>query len=196
MAIIPLNKESDLLAKIAEGDERAFKIVYEFYQHKIYTFCLPILHSEILSEEVVQESMLKLWSMGYQLKTIVNLDGYLKSIARNRALDLLRQQKLVARADHKLSNSWTEAHNETEEQIMLNDTNKVLKDAIDQLPRQQKLVYELSQQKGLKNDDIAVQLNLSPATVQTHLKLAKKFLREQIRKNTDIAILIILLKLL
>lgn len=196
MAIIPLDKETDLLAKIAEGDERAFTIVYEFYQHKIYTFCLPILHSEILAEEVVQESMLKLWRMGCQLKTIINLDGYLKSIARNRALDLLRHQKLVERTDQKLTHSWTEEHNETEEQIILNDTNKVLKDAIGHLPKQQKLVYQLSQQKGLKNDDIAAQLNLSPATVQTHLKLAMKFLREHIRKNTDIAILIILLKLL
>lgn len=196
MAIIPLNKETDLLAKIAEGDERAFTVVYEFYQHKIYTFCLPILHSETLAEEVVQESMLKLWRMGCKLKTIINLDGYLKSIARNRALDLLRHQKLVARTDQKLIHSWTEEHNETEEQIILNDTNKVLIDAIGQLPKQQKLVYQLSQQKGLKNEEIAAQLSLSPATVQTHLKLAMKFLREQIRKNTDIAILIILLKLL
>ncbi|MNJ87631.1 ECF RNA polymerase sigma factor SigL [compost metagenome] len=196
MAIILLNNENDLLAKIAEGDERAFTIIYEFYQHKIYTFCLPILHSELLAEEVVQETMLKLWRMGYQLKTIKSLDSYLKSIARNRAIDLLRHQKLVDRTDQNLAYSWTELHNGTEEEIILNDTKKVLKDAIDQLPKQQKLVYQLSQQKGLKNDEIAIQLNLSPATVQTHLKLAMKFLREQIKRNTDIAIMIILLKLL
>lgn len=196
MAIILLNNENDLLAKIAEGDERAFTIIYEFYQHKIYTFCLPIVHSELLAEEVVQEAMLKLWRMGYQLKAIKNLDSYLKSIARNRAIDLLRHQKLADRTDQNLAYSWTELHNGTEEEIILNDTKKVLKDAIDQLPKQQKLVYQLSQQKGLKNDEIATQLNLSPATVQTHLKLAMKFLREQIKRNTDIAIMIILLKLL
>lgn len=196
MAIIPINNESDLLAKIAEGDERAFTTIYEYYQHKIYTFCLPILHSELLAEEVVQEAMLKLWRMGFQLKTITNLDSYLKSIARNRAIDLLRHQKLVVRTDQALTHTWKEEHNETEEQIILNDTEKVLKDAIGQLPKQQKLVYQLSQQKGLKNDEIAAQLSLSPATVQTHLKLAMKFLREHIKKNTDIAILIILLKLI
>lgn len=195
MATIPLNNELDLLARIAEGDEKAFTIIYEFYQHKIYTFCLPILHSELLAEEIVQESMLKIWRMGYQLKTITNLDNYIKSIARNRAIDMLRHQQLVIRTDQNLTHSWTEEHNETEEQIILNDTKKVLRDAIDRLPKQQKLVYELSHQKGLNNEVIAAQLNISPATVQTHLKLAMRFLRQEIKKHTEIVIMIILLKL-
>jgi len=196
MAKKTLDNEIELLGKIAEGNQRAFTTLYEFYHRKIYTFALSILQSESLAEEVVQESMLKIWVLGDKLTSIHNLDKYLKSIAYNLSIDLLRQKELAARTERAGSMNWKDEHNETEESILLNDTRRLLDEAVSLLPHQQRLVYQLAQVEGMKNDQIAEKLNIAPSTAQTHMKLAMRFVRNHIRQHTDVAVLLVLFKLL
>ncbi len=65
----------------------------------------------------------------------------------------------------------------TEETVHYNDYKNLVRDAMDQLPPQQRLVYSLSRDEGLKYDEIAVELNLSKNTVKAHLKKAVSNLR-------------------
>jgi RNA polymerase sigma-70 factor (family 1) len=195
MAVKNLFNETELLDKIAKGDQRAFKIIYERYHQKIYIFSLWYLKSELDAEEVVQEIFLKLWLLGEEIAQIRNLEIYLRTLTRNRSLDGLRRKALELKAEKKRDSDWQEGHNDTEEQILLNDTKRVLQEAIDQLPKQQKLVYQLCSQDGLKNDEVAKQLNLSPLTVRTHMKLAQRFLRNYVVAHTEVAALLIILKI-
>jgi len=195
MPVKPLHNETELLSKVATGDQRAFRILYEAYYTKIYAFSLHLLKSELLAEESVQETFLKLWKQGPELNGLLNLESFLVTITRNRALDLLRRQKLEVKANLKRRIDWTEADNETEESIILNDTRKVLQQAIDQLPPQQKLVYQLCYQDGLKYEEAAAQMNLSALTVQSYMKLALRSLRKNLRHYSDLAALLIIFKL-
>jgi len=195
MAIKPLYDGQNLLQKIAAGDQRAFKVLYEYYHPKIYTFSLRILQVEEAAEEVVQESLLKIWQMGAALNTVKNLDGYLKTIARNRSIDILRHQELIVKAEKELGYGWKETHNETEEQVLLNDTRKILREGIALMPEQHQLVYRLCYQEGLKYEEAAERLNLSPLTVQTYMKLSLRFLRKYMSSHSDLAIMLILFKL-
>lgn len=194
MAHNPLTDEIGLLHKIAEGDERAFGQVYDFHYHKVYTFAFYILKSDVQAEEVAQETFLKLWKQGDQLKNIKNLEGFLITVSRNRALDILRRNKLEVRTSQLRNKEWVEMHNETEERILLNDTHKIIQKAIDQLPAQQRQVYQLCHQEGLKYEKVAEKLNLSVFTVQSYMKLALKNLRKQLGDHADLAALLIILK--
>lgn len=195
MTSAPPVNERELLIQVAEGNERAFEHIYHAYAKKVYAFALKTLRSNLLAEEVVQEVMLKIWRMGNELKRINHLESYIRTTARNISLNVLRRQEVVNRADQRLRNIWEEEHNETEELVILNDTKKVLEDAIALLPPQQREVYKLCHQQGLKYEEAAQRLKLSPATVATHMKLALRFLRTYIQNNTDLAVLIIIFKL-
>jgi RNA polymerase sigma-70 factor (family 1) len=195
MAITPLHSEHELLAKVAKGDEYAFGLLYNQYNKKVYGFALQLLNSEILAEEVMQVTMLKLWQMEEGLTGIQNLDAYLRVISRNISYNMLRRLKLEQNASETLGREWLEEHNETEEQIMLKDTKKILQEAIDALPPQQKLVYKFCHEEGMKYEEVAKKLNLSPLSVQTYMKLALRFLRTYIGKRTDVAALLIIFKL-
>lgn len=188
--------ERELLAKIAVRDELAFSTIYYQYHKKIYTFSLRLLKSKQMAEEVVQESFLKIWLMGDALNKISNIEAYLVTLARNRSLDALRKQHQEAKAGFSNAKLWTEEHNETEESIILNDTKELLQTGIELLPPQQKLVYQLCHQEGLKYEEAAEKLNLSTLTVKTHMQHALRFLRAHILKNSDIAVTILLLKIL
>ncbi|CAM3986298.1 RNA polymerase, sigma-24 subunit, RpoE [Pedobacter westerhofensis] len=187
--------EKILISRIAKGDHEAFKIIYDRFAKKVYLFALRILNSNVHANEVMQETMLTLWQMGEELNSVVHLEPYLKTISKNKSFNVLRRLKLELKAGNERSKNWLEAHNETEEQILLRDTRKVLQKGIALLPLHQKLVYELCHIEGLKYEEAAKKLNLSPHTVQTYMKHALRNLRSYVRKHTDIVVLLIIFKL-
>lgn len=196
MDIRPLYSDQELLAKIAGGDQYAFRIIYDRYYHNLYAFALKVLKNDLLAEEIVQEVYLRIWKQGDSLAQINNIESYLVTIARNMCYDQLRRGKLRNHASLDEVSSHFEQHNETEETILLNDTRKIINEAVSKLPPQQRQVYQLCHQEGYKYDEAAKELNLSPATVKSYMKLALKNLRNQLGNHPDLAILIVILKLL
>jgi RNA polymerase sigma-70 factor (family 1) len=188
--------EKELLAKTADGDGRAFKVIYETYYRKIFIYAIRYVKSDLDAEEIIQEVFLKLWLRDPHSLPISNLDGYFKTLVRNRSLDLLRRKVLADHADLDSAVTWQEAHNETEEMIILQDTRKILEDGITLLTPQQRRVYKLCHLDGLKYEEAAKELNVSISTVHSHLKLALKFLRTYLQQRTDIGVLLMILKLM
>lgn len=189
-----VDEEFLLLQKIAVGDTEAFARIFHYYQPIIYTFSLPILKSETLAEEVVQEVMLKLWRMGERVSEIKTLDTFLKVAARNKAIDVLRRQHVRTKKNAEQAGQWVESANFTEEKVLLQEALSLLAKAVERLPEKQRLVYHLSVNEGIKISQIADQLKLKPDTVKTHLKLARKNLRTYMSRYTDMTVILILFK--
>ena len=196
MAVKSLYNEHELLAKIAKGDQYAFRFIYNRFSPKVYTHALQMLHSTVEAEEMVQEVFLKLWLMGEEVLDIRNIEAYLGTITRNRSLNVLRRMVLEGKIEKALANDWSEEHDETEEEILMKDIREVLNRAVENLPMQQRQVYTLCQLEGFKYEEAAEHLNLSPLTVQTHMKRALKSVRCYVQAHTDIAVIFIILKLL
>lgn len=196
MADITLGDEAELLAKIATGDQHAFKVIYERFNRRIFTYCVQMLDAEVLAEEVMQEVFLTFWRMGDELLLIRNAEAYLRTLTKNRCLNVLRRVVLETKADRELTKNYVEYHNETEESILLNDTKNLINAAVELLPRQQREVYQLCQNEGLKYEEVAKRLDISVNTVKTHMKRALAAVRAYVEANTDIGIILILLKLL
>jgi RNA polymerase sigma-70 factor (family 1) len=192
----PLYDEAELLQSVAKGDERAFRIIYDQHKKKIYHYAMGFLHSELHAEEIMQEVFLKIWLMKEPLLKINSLEAYLKVLTRNRSLDTLRKVIFDQKFAQRVTKDYSESHNETEESILLNDTRIALNKAINMLPEQQKEVYILCHNEGLKYEEVAVKLNISVNTVKTHMKRALASLRSDIKNHTDIVAILILLKLL
>ncbi|SMC59631.1 RNA polymerase sigma-70 factor [Pedobacter africanus] len=190
------NEEKTLLYQISTGDEKVFSVFFHRYSPKVYTYALKIVKSESLSEEITQEVFVKIWNLGEQLNSIENLDAYLRVFTRNQTLKVLRRLALEVRTNKMMAPGYTETHNETEEYIIFKDSEKILNQGIAQLPAQQKLVYLLCHQEGLKYEEAAERLNISKLTVKTHMQHALRFLRNYVSTHTDIAVLVILMTFL
>ncbi|SHG60565.1 RNA polymerase sigma factor [Pedobacter caeni] len=196
MSVSPLHLEAELLRRISERDQAAFRLVYDKYRKRIYTFSLRLLKSAELAEEIVQETFLKIWLMEDELNKVSHLEPYLVTICRNKCLDVLRQTAKALKSNHIRTQNWSESHNETEELILLQDTNDLLQAGIERLPTQQKRVYQLCRQQGLKYEEAAAEMNISPLTVKTHMQQALRSLRVYMNTHTDLAVALIILKLL
>ncbi|RQP14094.1 MAG: RNA polymerase sigma-70 factor [Parapedobacter sp.] len=182
----------ELLKKVAHGDNAAFKQVYEYYFPKIQLFAFRILHDREYAQEVAQEVMLAIWQMGDRLTDIRKPDAFLKTLSKRRTIDAWRRLQMERMAEKAMQADWKESSENTEEYILLNETRQIIEEAIHLLPPRQRTVYELCHRRGLKYEEVARKLDIAPRTVQTHMKLALKFLRTYLRKRVDTVALLII----
>ncbi|MCX2475359.1 RNA polymerase sigma-70 factor [Pedobacter sp. MC2016-05] len=191
----PLPDEKRILNRISAGDQNAFKLLYDHYQPMVFSRALYLLKSETLAEEVLQDVMLKLWLNASNLKENSNLAAFLTTLTRNRSFQLLRRKVLEAKTAAEMGKQWKEHHNETEENILVSDIKEKLQEGVSLLPPQQKMVYDLCRNQGYKYEQAAAMMNLSVETVKAYMKLALRFLRAHLKKNTDAIIIAIIFKL-
>ncbi|WP_421944693.1 RNA polymerase sigma factor [Pedobacter sp.] len=189
------SEEKLLIARIASGEERAFNVLFESYRRKVYYVALRITRSETLAEEILHDVFLKIW-LHPGLTEIQDIGRYLQVSTRNITLNVLRSQRKEIQLDDLKANAYEKQHNETEETILFNDTSAVFQQAIGQLTPQQKTIYTLCKEEGLKYEEAAHKLSLSPLTVKTHMQHALRHIRAYILKHQDVSMTLVMIEIL
>jgi RNA polymerase sigma-70 factor (family 1) len=181
--------EEVLLAAIARGDHHAFRKLFDRYHHKVYSYSIRFLRSEVLAEEIVQEVFINIWLGRTKITQINNFGGYLRVITKNLTLNTLKKIALDFKLSNAQINNWTEVDNDTEHNIQLKETRALLSEAILKLPKQQRLIYQMCHIDGLKQKEAAEQLNISPLTVKAHLRDATKTIRNIMGDRAELSVL-------
>jgi RNA polymerase sigma-70 factor (ECF subfamily) len=76
--------------------------------------------------------------------------------------------------------------------VQLNEMNRFVKEAVNAMPPQRKLIYQMSREQGLKPAAIAAQLILSVGTVKNVLSQALKEIREHlVRSGITLSLLLV-----
>jgi RNA polymerase sigma-70 factor (family 1) len=168
--------DKQLTALLQEGDKAAFTLLFDRYQAKIYSVALALTRSETVAEELVQDVFMTCWLRRESLKAIESFSAYLFIMTRNAAYTALR--KMAGQRD-KL-NEFADSpsfYTETQEHVDAADYAAVLRQAMEQLPEQQRKVFILIKEKGLTREQAALELGISPNTVKIHLGRAVKTVR-------------------
>lgn len=188
-----LGDDKSLLLKIAGGDQQAFRLIFDAYSNRVFTYAFRYLKSKELSEEIVQEVFLKIWVKRDSLPGISNFGGFIRTVTNNLTFDALRKRALDYKTANDTQHKWSDLDNATEEDIMLKDSRAYMAMAIDQLPKQQKLVYQMCYIDGLKQKEVAKQLNISPLTVKVHLREAIKNLKSHLKDGSSLSLISLVL---
>lgn len=187
-----LYDELELLGLISNGDETAFRKIFNHYSDKLYSYTLRITDNEELAEEIVMDAFMKIWCNRKDLGLVHNFNSYLYTIVRNRAFNAIKRRSHESSIIKCLSLIKTEYEDSTEDTVVYNEYQHIISNAVNQLPTQQRLVYSLSRDEGLKYNEIAEQLNLSKNTVKAHLKKALSTLRILVSNYLVLAIVFFL----
>src|SRR5882757_232877 len=87
---LPLPNETDLLTRVAEGDEKAFEKIFHHYRPKIYSYAFHLFRNIGLADELVQEVFLKVWLNRDKLPHLLKFESWVFIIARNQVFDTLK----------------------------------------------------------------------------------------------------------
>ncbi len=168
----------ELLRQVAEGDESAFRVLYDLYRHKVYYVALRMLRSETDAKDALQDIFLKLWQNKSRLSVLENFSGYLNVLIRNHIYDTFRKKMqedkyLQQIIPVELQSDPDQLFDEIKYRQLLGKVHE----AVRNLPPQQRRVFELSRMEGMKHEAIAHELGIARDTVKKHLMAALKQLR-------------------
>jgi len=173
-------------------NEAAFSRLFETYKKQVYGYVLTLTRSAYAAEEITQDLFIKLWLCRDTLDQIGKLDSYIFSMAHNRTINYLRQASSRSRLHGAPASTSGVAENNIEERIVTYDYQLLIQQALETLTPQRKLVYQLSRAKGMKQEEIAAVLRLSPHTVKNHLVEALRCIRRYLLLNQSLIFLALL----
>ena len=170
---------------LQKGSYSDFNKLYDLYADRLYGFAYNLTHSSEMAEEIVQEVFLKIWQMREHLSPEYSFRSFLFTIAKNKFLNDLRNRlTLISYYEYitKLDDATERGENSTESEFNFNELNEQVLQSKDKLSKRQKMIFEMSKEEGLSNQEIALKLGISEQSVRNQLSSALKVLREELIK--------------
>ncbi len=181
-----------LLKAIAMGEAAALGKLYDRYGRLVFSLAYQIVYDEAVAEDITQEVFLQVWNKAgsYQID-LGKVSTWLTSVARHRAIDSLRRSK-VRPESHKViwddtdeesdGPEWTDPQN-IETQVEQTLQSRVVRQAIGQLPKEQRDALALAYFQGLSHQEIADMTGEPLGTIKTRIRLAMQKLREALETS-------------
>ena len=170
---------------LQKGSYSDFNKLYDLYADRLYGFAYNLTHSSEMAEEIVQEVFLKIWQMREHLSPEYSFRSFLFTIAKNKFLNDLRNRLTLLSYEEyitQLDDEKERGENSPESQFNFNELNEQVLQSKDKLSKRQKMIFEMSKEEGLSNQEIALKLGISEQSVRNQLSSALKVLREELIK--------------
>lgn len=164
-----------------ESDKARFEEIFIQYFPKIREFAAILLKSEEEAEDVAQDVFVKLWEepdlWGGDLSK-----NYLYTMVKNNVFNRIKRKNIESR----YLNLQIDSHGPGElaefedplNEMYRDELHLLLKLALGQMPDKRREVFEMSRFQQLSNHEIAEKMNLSVRTVEQHIYLVLKDLKE------------------
>ena len=167
-----------------DTENENFKQLFHSLQPRLYAYCRKYIDDSELAKDIVQECFVHIWENRFE--KIVSHEAYLFRAVHNRCISHLRSLKV--HADYEISVKQKlkemEIHPETPTpltELYMKEINELLQQCVEKLPEKCRLVFMMSRYQGMKNQEIADELNISVRTVDAHIYQALKIIKEELK---------------
>jgi RNA polymerase sigma-70 factor, ECF subfamily len=162
-----------LMERVRVRDADAFEALYDRYHRLVYGVALRMLSDPAAAEDVTQAVFLKIWSAPSVFRA-GNFGAWIARVARNRAFDALRSRALRAESEFPQSLPVDDALEDT---ALAEINGERVREALAQLPPEQREPIELGFFGGATQEQIARQTGLPLGTVKTRIRTGLRRLR-------------------
>ncbi|WP_375313039.1 RNA polymerase sigma factor [Bradyrhizobium sp. A5] len=175
------DEDSELIDRLAIGDEVAFRMLVERHIDRAYAIALRIVGNAADAEDVVQDTMLKIWShRGRWQHGRAKFSTWLYRVISNRCIDLRRKPR---NENVDTVPEVADGQPGAVEIIERNELNGMLELAMQRLPEQQRIAVIFSYHENMSNGEIAQVMDTTVAAVESLLKRGRQQLRQLLRKH-------------
>ncbi len=180
------------IKELQNGSHKAFNVIYDMYADKLYGFLLAHTKSPQISEDIVQETFLKLWINRKSISVEGSLQSLLFTISRHKMIDSFRSQ--INKVEFELYIDYIDEKSfeddGIESKLFYDDFLKALKLSKKLLTEGQLEIFERNKEKGETIEEIASSLQISEQTVKNQLTTAMKKIRSQLSKKSILFLII------
>lgn len=163
-----------LTSRLKDGDEEAFKQIYERFWEKLYQVSYYYTHSKEDSEDILINIFMAVWNNREKIE-IEYMESYLVKAVKNQSLKYIIKQQRVREHIRKLEENAlksTTAADSPEIQLEIKELSRHLDNQVQSLPEKTKTIFLLNRENGLTYEQIAHSLGVSVKTVEYHISKA------------------------
>lgn len=170
----------EILTRLRTGDPGAMKDLFDQHYRPVCQTMRRYIADQSLIQDLAQNIFIRLWEKRGQLEIHTSIGAYLNRMALHEALGHLRrnlpEDPVEQLPDHRLDAG-------ADTLLLDEEIQEMARRAIDKLPPQCRIIFQLSRYEELSYREIADHLNLSVKTVENQMGKALRILREQIFLN-------------
>jgi len=188
-------KMNQLILSVRLGEKKAYEEIYNDYFGVIYHLSIQYLHDEKVSEEIVQDSFLKLWEIRETLNDQFNIRNFLYTITKNNCLNYLRNQKIALKHQENIKYLEAQFNYESLEKLgthmEFEELRIKIELAIAALPDDLRETFQLSRFEELHYKEISEKQCISVKSVESRISKALRILRLELKDYIALICLII-----
>jgi RNA polymerase sigma-70 factor (family 1) len=165
------------------GDQFALTEIHRRYYGILYNHAYRRLANREEVRDILQTMFQYLWENHKTIRFTTSLSGYLYTSVRNRIINHYRNEKVKDDFMTSLQVFVDQERPVIEEELAEKELIILIEQEVEALPKQMKLVFEMSRKENMSHNEVALLLNLSPHTVRNHIHSALKILRKKLGTN-------------
>jgi len=178
-----------IIAALANDNEAPMEELFNYYYPRLFNFSGKFLKIEDGIDDIIQEVFVKIWQNRKKINSASTFNSLIFTITRNLLLNELRSRLNNEKTrDEIRSLSMAQEYSSTDE-IEYRDVKEKVDQLINKLPERQKEIFILSRTEGLSHKEIAEKLGINTKTVEYHITLAVKYLKENLKSMGVISLL-------
>ena len=179
-----MNSSRDLVARVCQGDQEAFRLIFDRYSRPVIGFIYDMVSDRALAEELTQETFVRAFRGIHSMKPETKLSTWLFGIARNVARESLRAR---TRANTQVTLEDESVMDLSDQKpvpvdrLLSKELNEVIRRALEALDEDKRLVFTLKVFHQCSYEEIAEITGFSLAKLKTDLHRARAEMRRRIQ---------------
>ena len=182
-------EDKQILDLLKIGDEKAITMMYEKYAEKLYISAYNMLKNKEASEDIIQEVFISIWNKKETLEVKTTLKSYLYACVAYKVYSHFRKNKENFKVELLEGFNTQVQYLNPETKLIQDEFINHINSIIDALPPRCKQVFQMSREEQLSHKEIALKLNISTKTIETHITKAIKALRTSLGKSYSIELI-------
>jgi len=180
MESLTLYDDKELFELISQGQKSALTRLFKKYSSQLFDFAFGLTKSDTAADEVLQEVFMRIWFNREKLTVINEPKSYVFRTAGTICYKFLRQLMVENKLISVVRNESYYDNHEVSDTAQLYALAADIQDAIGLLGPDQRKVYKLNREQGMKISEIAEELSLSPNAVRGLLNGAMESIHEHV----------------
>lgn len=178
-----MNSSADLVARACQGDQEAFRLIFERYSRPLISFIYDQVGNRDAADELTQETFVRAYRSLHTLREETKLSTWLFGIAKNVARESLRARARTDRhidLDDKLVLNLSDHGPVPVRELLNKELNEVIHNSLALLDDDKRLVFTLKVLQQCSYDEIAEITGFSIPKLKTDLHRARTEMRRRV----------------
>lgn len=181
MSVYSNHNDSDLVALLKEGNQRAYTAIFERYSKILVNHAYKILGNRDQANDVVQEVFLAIWNKKSEIALTGSLSSYLYKATRNRILNHIAHEKVVSSYADSIASFIQNDYVASDAKLREQELESLIEKEIALLPAKMREVFILKKVEELSYQEIALKLNITDKTAKQQVYNSLKILRSKLK---------------